>query len=327
MIRTLSFARPLPAALAVVFLFCLSAAPASAELVDRVVAIVNSEVVTLSELNDLLGPVSKGIRSSEYPDEVKEKMIYSIREEILAGMVEDELARQEAKRQGITINDAAVDAAIEEMKKARQITDEDLRKGLEAEGLSWEEYREHIRNQLLRNRLVGREVNSKIVVTEEEIQDYYASHPEEFGAKRLVHLRTISRRTYAGMTPGEKDRIREELEQARKLLSGGAPFEEVERRYSDTPGKGDLGFSRVGELSPEVAQAVAGMEPGDYSDVLETGRGFMVVQLVEENAMDPKPLEEVRTEIEKKLYRQVVDERYKDWMASLKKHSYIKIIR
>ncbi len=298
-----------------------------AEVVDRIVAVVNDEVITLSELDQLFAPVRQEIEKSGYPKDAEEKMLYTVREDILNKMVENRLADQEITRLGIQVGEDQVDAAIESMKSTQRFTDDDLRKLLKAEGLTMEQYRKSVRDQLLRSRLVSRQVSSKIVVTEEDVKAYYDKHLPEFGGKREVHLRQILRRLPEEATPSDRTRIQRNLEEGRKLLVEGRPFEEVESTHSDIPGRGDPGFSGVEQLDPELAKALDGMKPGDFSPVLETQNGFLVFELLEENNTPAAPLEEVRGKIEQKLYNQVVDEKYEKWMAGMKSSAYVKIIR
>ncbi|MBU2488939.1 MAG: SurA N-terminal domain-containing protein [Proteobacteria bacterium] len=307
--------------------FLFLAPGAGAEVVDRIVAVVNNEVITLSDLNKLYEPVRAEVGKSGYPPEAEEKMLYSIREEILNKMVENKLSDQEIERLGITISNEQVDTAIEGMKSSQRITDDDLRGMLLADGITMEEYRKSIREQLLRSRLMNRQVSSGVVVTEEDVKEYYDSHAEEFGGKREVHLRQILRRVPEDASRTEKERIRKNVEEARKLLEKGHAFEEVERSHSDIPGRGDPGFFRVEQLAPELVSALPGMKPGDFSPVLENENGYLVFDLVEERETKPTPLEEVRGKIEQKLYNQVVDQKYEKWLSSMKESAYIKIIR
>lgn len=174
-------------------LVCLSAGRVwaqKAEVIDRIVAVVNDEVVTLSDLNEELAPFEAKIRQMNYPLEKELQIRFKLREDMINQLVEKKLTDQLVVRKDIHIGEAEVDRAIERVKSLNQFTDESLRAQLKNQGMDYETYRGEIRHQLLRNRLVSYEVKSKIVITEEDIQAYYEAHKAELGDKPLEVLRT-----------------------------------------------------------------------------------------------------------------------------------------
>jgi len=182
-------------------LICLVAGTAGAnkaEVIDRLVAVVNDDVVTLSDLNEELAPYEEKIRQMNYPLEKEMQMRFKLREDLINQLVEKKLTDQLVAKKDIHIGEKEVDRAIERVKSLNQFTDETLRAQLRSQGLDYETYRSEIRHQLLRNRLVSYEVKSKIVITDEDIQAYYDENKKELGDKPLEEaLRaSISDRLY-----------------------------------------------------------------------------------------------------------------------------------
>lgn len=173
---------------------CLMAGTAGAdkaEVIDRIVAVVNDDVVTLSDLNEALAPYEPKIRQMNYPLEKEMQVRFKLREDMISQLVEKKLTDQLVARKDIHIGEEEVDRAIERVKSLNRFTDESLRAQLKAQGVDYETYRSEIRSQLQRNRLVSYEVKSKIVITDEDIQAYYDENKKELGDKPLDELRTF----------------------------------------------------------------------------------------------------------------------------------------
>ena len=145
----------------------------SAKIVDRIVAVVNDDIISLRELNQAIKPYSDKIKRLNYSSEKKQEMLFKVREDFLDQLINRKLTDQKIKRSKISVREKEIDLALERIKKTSLLTDEELRKALSQEGLSMEEYRESLKEQLLRTRLVNLEVRSKIIITEEDINSYY----------------------------------------------------------------------------------------------------------------------------------------------------------
>jgi len=133
-----------------------------AEVVDRIVAIVNNDVISLIELNEALKPYMEKVMAANYGPEKEKQMIFKIREEVLNQLIDQKLTDQEIARYKLNVNEKEIDQSIERIKQVNSITDEQFRAALAREGLSMETYRQKMREQLLRANLLNREVKSKI---------------------------------------------------------------------------------------------------------------------------------------------------------------------
>lgn len=170
----------LMAALTCVF----SARAEELEVVDRIVAVVNDEIITYSMVNEAFGPYEKKLMEKGYPLDKEIEMRFKIRSNLIQQLIDQEITNQEVKKNQITISSNEIDTYVERIKQMNSFTDEDLRKMLETEGVTLEQYKKEIRNILLRNKLIQYEVKSRIVVTQKDIDDYYEKNKDEFKDKK-----------------------------------------------------------------------------------------------------------------------------------------------
>ena len=313
-----------------VLVFTTSAtASAASEVLDRIVAVVNEDIILLSELSERMEPYAQRIRQQGFDLDKERQMIFKVREEMLNRLVDEKLTDQEIKRNDIQVDDAEIDSTIERIKAANSFTDEDLRRFLEQDQMTMEQYREKIREQVLRTRLVNYQVKSKIVITEEEIRAYYDSHPELYGGKIRYHLRNILMRVPDFSTDTEKQAIKEQMQQIQSQIDAGESFADLARTYSQSPAAaegGDIGEFAKETLSPQIQEALDGLTPGQATAVLDTDQGFQLFYVESVNRTEGKPLENVREEIHQKLFAEVVDKKFLSWLEDLRSQSHIKII-
>lgn len=310
--------------------FVSGAVAGYAELVDRIVAIVNDDVITLSELDEALDPYVRQIREAYYSPETKREMLFKLRQDILNKMIDEKLTSQETERLHVSVDDRDVDQHIEQIKSEHFLTEEELRQSLAAEGYTLEEYRERIKEQMLRMRLINIEVKSKIAVTEKDIREYYEKHKEDYEGTQKYHLRTI----LIGVSPSagadQKKAALEEIESIVKDFKSGAAFDELAKQYSQdgtAESGGDLGLFTLNELSAEFQETVQRMAEGQISPVIQTSKGYQVLMLQEIKKTPGRTLKEARIEIHERLYRDLVEEKYRAWLTVLRDRSYVKIIQ
>ena len=163
---------------AAIFL-CVSA---QAGVADRIVAVVNDEVITLSELNNAFEPYQERVTANvQGPD--REKALGETKTTLLNRMIDNLLMEQESRKTGITVRNEEVTEAIDDMQKQRKISPDEFRKAMQREGITLDAYRNDIRDQLMRMKLIRRDIKSKVAVTDEEIGEYYRKHREDYEGK------------------------------------------------------------------------------------------------------------------------------------------------
>ncbi|MDJ0720440.1 MAG: SurA N-terminal domain-containing protein [Desulfobacterales bacterium] len=304
------------------------AAPATGQekvLANRIVAEVNDDIITLYELNQAAAPFVRRVRSMGRALEEERKLLYEVREQTLNQLIEAKLTDQEIRRYNITVSTEAIDNAVEEIKKRSLMTDQQLRATLQKEGMTMDDYREQVKNKILRSRLVNRQVKSKIVITDEDIRAAYEEKKAEYGGDTHVRLRQIV------VIPSEGPiEAQQRMQSVLLKLDEGLAFADVAREFSDGPTAADGGFLgefKVDDLSDQIRGALKGLKTGDHTSILETGRGLQLFYVDDIRLVAGKSLEEAAPEIEDKLYDQIVNRKFADWLAELRERSHIRIIR
>nr|WP_321466532.1 SurA N-terminal domain-containing protein [uncultured Desulfobulbus sp.] len=307
---------------------------AAAAIVDRSVAIVNNDTITLSEVNELGQSFFKKITEDTPPDRLAEAL-YRARLTVIDKLIEKKLMVQEAEKLHIQVSDQDVDGAVQRILAGNKTTMEQFRKELNSMGMSEKQYREELRDQILSSRLVNYEVRTKVVIPEEKILDYYDTHYVEQGKGGGYYLQQIGC-TYGstladGSVPTQDD-ARGKIQKAYEAAQNGDNFQALARKYSDLAnGKdgGDLGLFQLDELASYIREAVEHLKPGDLSPIVSTGNGYMFFRVVstEKGKMEAKaPYEEVKEQIREKLSKEALEKRFKEWMQSIREKAYIKIL-
>ena len=315
---------------AVILAVLLISAPAAAAVADRIVAVVNGEVITLSELHRAFAPYAAHIEAN-YKGPDKEAFLKQNQAAFLQRMIDQMLIEQEAKKPGAgiaAVKDEEVMAVVKDMLAKNRLTMQAYLKKLAEEGNTLESSKQEIRGQMLRMRLLRREVQSRILVTDEEIGEYYDKHREDYEGREAVHIRQIFLPVPEGADSGARDRVRAEANQLRERILKGERFEVMAARYSRGPAAaegGDIGFVERGVMMPEVEKAAFSLPVGEVSEVLETEAGFLLLVVVDKKGAGLKPLPVVRDEIKAKIEDEKVNKKYDEWMAELRKKSFIDI--
>ena len=303
----------------------------SAKIVDRIVAVVNDDIIPLSELNQATKPYSEKIMSLNYTQEKEREMLFKVRDDILNELINRKLTDQEIKRAKINITEKEIDLNLERIKENSFLTDEELRKALSQQGLSMEEYREKLKDQLLRTKLVNIKIRSKIVITEEDIKSYYEKHYNQYKGEEKYHLHNIIMRIPPFATEADKQKVRERMEVVLEKLNDGESFEMLARTYSEAPMAaakgGNLGLFRIQDISPQLQDAIKGLQAGDHTPIMGTDQGYQIFYVQNIVGTPEKSLKEVTPEIQEKLFNEIINERYRTWLEELRTKSHIRIIK
>ena len=298
-----------------------------AEVVDRIVAVVNDDIIILSELDQTLKPFASRLKELGHPPEKEREMLFKVRSDILNQLVDRKLADQEIKRFNITVSEKEIDNAVERIKETSSYTDEELREELTVQGLGMEEYRESIKEQILRAKLINWEIKSKIVITKEDVKSYYEKHRDEYCREKKFRLKNIIMNVSNLADEVKKKTIYKKMNAVLVRLKAGEPFEMVARDCLASSKSGELGIFGINELSPQLQEAIKGLKAGECTSVLDTDYGYQIFYISEIVDAAEKSLEDVLPDIEEKLYNKIVDEKYRSWLDELYKRSHIKIIK
>jgi parvulin-like peptidyl-prolyl isomerase len=278
---------------------------ASAEKLDKIIAVVNSDVITEEELNTFMKLSQMDSEESEAQNASPEEK----RKRLLERMIEDRLVLQEAKRLGIKPDEKMVDDRIQ---KIRDQAGGELafQEALKQEGISLKDLREKLTNQLLVFMAVQQQVREKVVVSPREVTDYYDEHRDEFVAPEQVVVDSI----YVAS--------KEALDQATADLSAGKGFDEVAAAYSK---KSNLGTVTRGQLKKALEDFIFSLKVDQCSTPFEMDGGYYLFLVKEKNAASSMPLEEVKGRISEKLTNEKMQSRLREWIAGLKEVAYISV--
>lgn len=301
---------------------------APAAVIDRVVAVVNAEVITLSELEEAAAPVVTALSSLPQGDALRRERDRAMRE-VLTALVEKRLHLQEARKKGIRISSEELAMAIEDIKKRNGLPDDEaLKKALGEENLSFEKYQDNLKEQLTITKLLSREVYTALIMTTEEAASYYRDHQEIFSSPEEVRISQIHISLPKEESAAEREGAREKALFIFKEIRKGKDFSEMARQYGEGLERekgGDLGYFKRGDLLPRLDQAAFSLDIGEVSEPIETPLGFHILRVEEKRGVRPKPLDEVRPQIEEALTEQKAEELHQRWLTELKARAYIDI--
>ncbi len=302
----------------------------TAEVTDRIVAVVNDDIITLSELNRAFEPYAKRIEATYHGND-KEAVLKQNKAAFLQRLIDQILIEHEAKKAGLgvaSIKDEEVMDVLRNMLAKNNVSMENYLKKLVEEGSSLDNVKKEITAQMLRMRLLRREVQSKILVTDEEIGEYYNKHRQDYEGKEAVHIRQILLPASKEAGTMMRESVRQQARQLRERILQGEPFEMLAAQYSKEPAAaqgGDIGFVERGVILPQVEQAAFALSPGQLSEVIESDMGFHIIAVVDKRGEGFKPLPMVRNEIKAKIEDEKVSKKYDEWIEGLRKKSFIDI--
>ena len=289
----------------------------NAQVIDRIVAIVNNDIITLSELNKLTDPYKRKIEASDQTESQKAELFKNVQKDALERLIDQALTRQEAVKYRIRVDKDDVDNAVENFKRMNGLDQASLENALESQGISYENYRDRIRQDILQSMIINRAIRSKVIITAGEIKAYYEANAKMFKGVPKFKLRNILMDDEAAMAK-VLDRIRK-----------GESFSDLAKDHSiasNAPEGGTLGIFDIQNFTPSIRDAVKGLQPGQTSKIIGTGQGFQLIHVDDIVMADGKSLEAARDQIHEILYKKQVEEKFKKWIKSLKENAHVKIL-
>ena len=310
------------------FLFMFIPCLVRAEIIDGIAAIVNGEIVTISDIHERLG--SAAIASiNEIPSEVmRESQRYRVYSDILDQLIEDALIRAEADKLEMRISESDIDRMVEEVKSQNNLTDEQLSAVLEAEGLTMLKYRETMRTQIMRQRIMGVKIHSRVKVEDEDIKNYYAQNINVAMADKRVKVRHILLLLPPDAGKEEEEKTYAIMKSIRERILAGEEFGILAKEYSADPSReygGELPEFGKGEFIPEFERAAMALKEGELSDIVRTEFGFHLIQGLKVQRPEVLPLKEVYDKIKNLLFREKLEEELKVYLAELRREAQIEI--
>ncbi len=300
----------------------LCARPASAEVIERILAVVNDEIITEQDLQLAMAPVIAQYRTAYAGDEFEEKA-KEARREFLNKVIDDKLILSEAKTKKVIVGDAEVDEMMSETRNKFSSREIFLR-AIEEQGLTEKKLWNRFRDQLMTQKLVNYEVRSKVSVSPGEVNEYYKAHSQEFVQGDRVRLQHILIR----LSQHSEEEAKALASKVYDELKQGKPFDELAKTYSEgaeAKEGGDMGWVEKGQLMGEIDEKVFALQEGQLTEPIKSSLGYHLFKVVERKQFSVKPLADVRMQIQDIIFKDKLKTRLTAWLQSLKKNAYISI--
>jgi peptidyl-prolyl cis-trans isomerase SurA len=298
------------------------------KVIEEIVARVNNEVITRSELEHSKVTAEEDAKQDCQnrctPAQLKQ-ITEDSQKNALRNLIDQSLLVQRAKDMSISVEPDVI-KQLDQIRIENKLDSlESLEKAVESQGLNWEDFKNNIRNGLLTKKVISSEVGSHISIDKEEIQKYYDAHKQDYIRPEQVALRSIEINT-AGKDEAEVAELRKKADTALKRIKDGEDFGEIAKRYSDgatAKQGGYLGIYKRGELSKQLEDVVFKMKKNDLTDVMETKQGFLIMQVLEHYDEGQQSLAKVENEIMDKLYGERMEPALREYLKMLREQSYV----
>ena len=300
-------------------------------VIEEIIARVNNQIITRSEYLHSKDELKK---EAQQQDPVNADKIVAERDkDVLRDLIDQELLLAKGKDMGITA-DTEVIKKLDEMRKDMKLDSmEELEKAAQSQGISFEDFKQNLRNQIITQQVIGKEVGSRLVINKDDEQKFYDEHKAEMERPETIRLSEILVSTDAkpNDTTDEAKRLQTAQTKADDLLSQirkGAKFDDVAKKNSDGPSAaegGDLGEFKRGTLAKEIEDKTFAMKPNDVSDVIRTKQGFIILKVTAHHEAGVPPMSEVEPRIQDALYMKKLQPSLREYLTKLREDAFIDI--
>jgi peptidyl-prolyl cis-trans isomerase SurA len=308
----------------------VSRAPSEGKVVEEIIARVNNEIITRSELQKSRTQAAEDAQQEcggrctpqQLQEAVEDRQKYALRD-----LIDQSLLAQRGKDMGISVEPDVV-KQLDQIRQQNKLKDlDELEKAVTSQGMNWEDFKSNIRNRLLTQEVIGREVGSHITIGNDDALKYYEEHKKDFVRPEQVALRAMEFKT-EGKKESEIPELKAKAQKMHDRVKDGEDFAELAKRFSDgstAQQGGYLGVYKRGELSKELEDQVFKMKKNELTDVIETKQGFLVLQVLERYEEGQQPFEKVAEEIKNHLYGEKMEPALREYLKTLREQSYVVI--
>lgn len=298
---------------------------AAVDTVDRIVAVVNDEIILLSELAVFSGPFEERA-AQEAPDPVGRALARrEVRQKILDEMVADRLVSEEAAMLGLSVSEREVDSEVARIKRENNLDDVAFRKQLAAQGMDEKMLREQLRRIRLRQKVTEVRVQPRVAVSDAEVRRYYE---ENFKDDFKVRVRMLSKKFPKAASTAEVAKLQVKLRELRASVLAGQDFGELaktETEGSNPTQGGDIGWIVRGDVAEEIEALAFTLEKGQVSEPFRLGDGVHILQVTDREPLPPKAFPEVEDRIRNVLLGRAGEKEYARWVNELRAKSFVEI--
>jgi peptidyl-prolyl cis-trans isomerase SurA len=308
---------------------CLAQDQATGTIVEKIVARVNNQIITMSDYDKASAGLAQEVRQDcqnctpgQIQSELKDRQ-----KNLLRDMIDQQLLIERGKDMDISVDTDLIKRLDEVRKQNHLETLEDLEKAVESQGIVWEDYKTQMRNSILTQQVIQREVGGRMDIGSDEVKKYYEAHKQDFVRPEEVDLAEIMLST-EGKSPEEIAAVRTRADDLHNRLVKGEDFSVLAKRYSEgstAQDNGALGEFQRGQLAKQFEDAVFKLDKGQFTDVIQTKTGFEILKVLDHYQAGLQPLDKVENEITNVLYRQKMDPAMRTYLAQLREESYVQV--
>ena len=315
----------------------------STETVEEIIARINNNIITRADLRKAREQLQ--IEAKQQPNSADAEQAASQHEkDLLRDLIDQQLLLGKAQDLGISVDTDLVKKLDDVRKQLHADSMEDLEKAAQAQGISFEDFKQNMKNNLLTQRVISQEVGGHINVSSGEIQDFYNQHKTELERPEQVRLSEIliaiqaqpapaSSKDQAASpapapTPQDVAQAQTKVDQVYDMLKKGGNFDELAKKYSNGPtasAGGDLEYFKRGTLSKDLETTVFGLKAGQYTEPVRTNQGFVILKVTEHQTPGIPPVKEVESQIQEQIYMTKMQPALRDYLTKLREEAYIDI--
>jgi peptidyl-prolyl cis-trans isomerase SurA len=310
-----------------IFFLCYGPLSPSGAVVDRIVAVVNQEVITFSEIEKWSHRFQEEIQTEDRLE--RRERIQEVLRKVLDKVIEEKLIEQEARKSGIKVTSKEVEAAVEDVKQKNKINQEELEKALVAEGLTLETFKKELERGILRTKFIQSTVKVEQKVGDKELIEFFQENVDQYRVNESYRPAHILFLIPQEATPEQILGIRKKGQKVLERIREGADFAEMALEYSEDTssrnGGGDLGYFKKGELLPALEKEATKLHIGEVSGLIRTELGFHILKLLDRTGGEPPPFEEIKEKVQADYYEREMEKAFQQFLSKLKEKSVIEI--
>ena len=302
------------------------ATPANAEIVERIIAIVNDDIITQTDVDKYAARLKTGGLNDELliPDEATRQAVLADHTKLLDKLIDERILDSQVKKENLSMPIERVEQEVRTIAKRNNISRDELKSAIEERGIPFSQYQDFIKTGLERQGLIEKAVTSKIKISEDDVlAAFEAHHPNQKDQAyeySLAHIYFLSQR-------GGPDAARARAAESYKKLQEGGNFEKLASEYSEDPAfeaGGLLGVFKTGEINSDLEHSIIKLNGGEYTPVLPTHDGFHIVKVLKKKLITDPRTEKEREQIRADLYTKSYKKQFQSWMDQLHQDAFIR---
>lgn len=295
-----------------------------AEVVDRIIATVNQEPVTLYEFNKAMANIKKEL--DKQPNvKLSAEDVDMLKKKAFDHLVDELLLNQEITKKGLDVTDQDVTRAIDSILERNKFTMDQLRRELASKGEDIQAYREEIKSQLRRLKFINQIIGNKVHISDEDVKEYYAQQGAQLSGNQQIEIAQIVFPMSEQPSDSELKKVQSDSQEVYQKLKSGMKFDQAMKQYGG-PGSGDLGKVNFSGVSPQIAQAIQALDKGQVTEPVRTQAGFIIVKLNDKpDSGQLAGSEEIKSRIRDRIYEIKVQEEMRKYVDQLRTKAFIDV--